>query len=260
MATLIHKVNLLLLEYDSINDLKNISNLIFTDKLLNTLIDFCMNTENFANFGIRLIEILSLEFTKKIARSEIFAVIQGLMRTNDYETVAQSLSFISVMAQQIGAQENEFLLAQKGKMPQAAADEKDEEKKSMPPLKLADVLTPKLLVLILSTVSKLPGSSQIEFVHYCLEIVNTAIQNPQLREVVLNSDLPGMKPFVSPQNEDDVTTTASAQPRQSPNYISYLKVLEGLPQFTSIKKLHQKIARQRKELEFWQKSKKNKAD
>jgi hypothetical protein len=75
MATLIHKVNLLLLEYDSINDLKNISNLIFTDKLLNTLIDFCMNTENFANFGIRLIEILSLEFTKKIARSEIFAVI-----------------------------------------------------------------------------------------------------------------------------------------------------------------------------------------
>jgi hypothetical protein len=33
------------------------------------------------------------------------------MRTNDYETVAQSLSFISVMAQQIGAQENEFLLA-----------------------------------------------------------------------------------------------------------------------------------------------------
>ena len=75
MATLIHKVNLLLLQYDSINDLKNISNLIFTDKLLNTLIDFCMNTENFANFGIRLIEILSLEFTKKIAWTEIFAVI-----------------------------------------------------------------------------------------------------------------------------------------------------------------------------------------
>lgn len=99
MATLIHKINLLLLEYDCVSDLKNISNLVFTDKLLNTLIDFCMNTENFANFGIRLIEILSLEFTQKIARSEIFAVIQGLLRTNDYETVAQSLSFISVMAQ-----------------------------------------------------------------------------------------------------------------------------------------------------------------
>ena len=75
MATLIHKVNLLLLEYDSVADLKNISGIIYTDKLLNTLIDFCMNTENFANFGIRLIEILSLEFTQKIAKSEIFAVI-----------------------------------------------------------------------------------------------------------------------------------------------------------------------------------------
>ena len=75
MATLIHKVNLLLLEYDSVADLKNISGIIYTDRLLNTLIDFCMNTENFANFGIRLIEILSLEFTQKIAKSEIFAVI-----------------------------------------------------------------------------------------------------------------------------------------------------------------------------------------
>ena len=75
MATLIHKANLLLLEYDSYHDLKNISQLIFTDKLLNILIDFCMNTENFANFGIRFIEILSLEFTEKISKSEIFSVI-----------------------------------------------------------------------------------------------------------------------------------------------------------------------------------------
>lgn len=88
MATLIHKINLLLLEYDSVNDLKNICSLIYTDKLLNTLVDFCMNTENFSNFGIRLIEILSLEFTYKIANSEIFAVMMGLLRTNDYETVA----------------------------------------------------------------------------------------------------------------------------------------------------------------------------
>lgn len=62
MATLIHKVNLLLLEYDSITQMKNVVNIIFSDKLLNTLIDFCMNTESFANFGIRLVEILSLEF------------------------------------------------------------------------------------------------------------------------------------------------------------------------------------------------------
>ena len=88
MATLIHKINLLLLEYESVNDLKNITTIIYSDKLLNILIDFCMNTENFANFGIRLVEILALEYTEKIAKSEIFAVISGLMRTNDYETIA----------------------------------------------------------------------------------------------------------------------------------------------------------------------------
>jgi hypothetical protein len=88
MATLIHKVNLLLLEYDSVTHLKNIQGIIFSDKLLNTIIDFCMNTESFANFGIRLLEIFSLEFPQKICRSEIFQVIQGLLRTNDYETVA----------------------------------------------------------------------------------------------------------------------------------------------------------------------------
>lgn len=79
--------------------MKNIVNIIYTDKLLNTIIDFCMNTESFANFGIRFIELLSLERPYKIARSEVFSVMQGLLRTNDYETVAQCFSFTSVMAQ-----------------------------------------------------------------------------------------------------------------------------------------------------------------
>jgi hypothetical protein len=34
-----------------------------------------MNTESFANFGIRLLEILSLEYPNKIGKSEIFEVI-----------------------------------------------------------------------------------------------------------------------------------------------------------------------------------------
>lgn len=67
MATLIHKVNLLMLEYDSVIQLRNIQRIVFSDKLLNTIIDFCMNTEAFANFGVRLCEILSLEFPDKIA-------------------------------------------------------------------------------------------------------------------------------------------------------------------------------------------------
>ena len=53
-------------------DLRNILQLVFTDKLLITIIDFCMNTESFSGFGIRLIELLSLEFCDKVIDSEIF--------------------------------------------------------------------------------------------------------------------------------------------------------------------------------------------
>ena len=60
MATLIHKVNLLLLEFDKVSQLKNAMQLVFTPKLLDIVIDFCTNTDNFANFGLRLLEILSL--------------------------------------------------------------------------------------------------------------------------------------------------------------------------------------------------------
>ena len=56
-----------------------------------------MNTENFANFGIRLLEIMSLEFYRDIAASDVMAVVMGLLRTNDYETIVQCLSFIKVL-------------------------------------------------------------------------------------------------------------------------------------------------------------------
>ena len=121
--------------------MKNVVNIIFTDKLLNTIIDFCMNTESFANFGIRLVEILSLEFPHKIARSEIFSVVQGLLRTNDYETVAQCFSFVSVMSQQITVVRQTIELI---------------GKTNKEPLILENIVTPRLLQLILITVSKQP--------------------------------------------------------------------------------------------------------
>ena len=62
MATLIHKVNLLLLEFDKVSLLKNSLQLIYSQKLMDTVIDFCTNTDNFANFGLRLLEILSLQY------------------------------------------------------------------------------------------------------------------------------------------------------------------------------------------------------
>ena len=88
MATLIHKMNLLLLEIDSIPQLKNTLRLIFSAKLLNTVVDFVMNTDSFAHFGLRFLEILCLEFAEQVAQSEILGILQGLLRTSDYETVA----------------------------------------------------------------------------------------------------------------------------------------------------------------------------
>ena len=88
MATLIHKMNLLLLEFDSIPQLKNTLGLIYSPKLLNTVVDFVMNTDNFANFGLRFLEILCLEYAEQVASSEILGILGGLLRTNDYETVA----------------------------------------------------------------------------------------------------------------------------------------------------------------------------
>lgn len=42
---------------------------------------------------------MSVEFHREIARSEAVAVVFGLLRTQDYETVVQSLSFIKVLLQ-----------------------------------------------------------------------------------------------------------------------------------------------------------------
>jgi hypothetical protein len=42
-------------------------------------------------------EIFSLEFYKEIVRSDALAVTFGLLRTNDYETVVQSMSLVKVL-------------------------------------------------------------------------------------------------------------------------------------------------------------------
>ena len=88
MATLIHKMNLLLLEFDNIPQLKNTLSLIYSDKLLGLVVDFVMNTDCFAHFGIRFLEIISLQYTVEVIKSEALQIVTGLLRTNDYETVA----------------------------------------------------------------------------------------------------------------------------------------------------------------------------
>ena len=69
--------------------------------------------------------------------------------------------------------------------------------KKQPVLKLAKLIKPNLLTLVLSTVSKQPDSTQIEFIHYVLHIVDICVQNPDLRQIILHHDLPGMKGIVT---------------------------------------------------------------
>lgn len=67
-------------------------------------------------------------------------------------------------------------------------------------------MKPKLLCLILATVSKQPNNSQVEFVHYALEIVNICILNKELRDTILKYELPSLVKIAAqdkPQTTDE---------------------------------------------------------
>ena len=57
-------------------------------------------------------------------------------------------------------------------------------------LKLELIITPNLLSLVLQTVSRNPSNTNIEFVHYVLNIVNVCINNQILRNVILEKQFP----------------------------------------------------------------------
>lgn len=82
----------------------------------------------------------------------------GLLRTNDYETVAQCLSFISVLADCQVLQEKDLL----------------------------KVINPKLITLILKTNAK---QCELEYIHYVVSIVNHCVRVKELREVLLSDIL-----------------------------------------------------------------------
>lgn len=120
------------------------------------------------------------------------------------------------------------------------------------------------MCLILATISKQPSNSQVEFVHYSLEIVNICILNKELRDTILKYELPSLVKIAAqnkPQalNEDEDSSNQQPKPLfPSTNWTEYLRILEKQEQFMSIKKMHKKITRIRKELEYWQKSQEEK--
>ena len=121
-----------------------------------------MNTDNFANFGLRFLEILCLEYAEAVAQSEIIGILSGLLRTNDYETVAQGLSFLSVLCDCAAINTNQATLC------------------------VQQILNAKLLSLVIRVVYKTP---EIEYLHYTLQIVNHALKVKELRRVICSEDL-----------------------------------------------------------------------
>ena len=153
--------------------MKTALSLIYSKKLIDTLTDFSTNTEHFAHFGIRFLEIMSLSFPVEIATdSGIISVISGLLRTNDYETVVQCLSFIAVLAQSTSLTPEKNTYESKLGVPNAKG--------------ITQVINPKILTLILKTCAKKP---EVEYVHYALQIVEMSMKHKELRHLVIRESL-----------------------------------------------------------------------
>ena len=143
---------------------------------------------------------MALEYAEKIIKSEILGVVGGLLRTNDYETVAQSLSFISVLCE-------------------CASISQDKKTFSV-----EEVLNKRLLLLIMKILYKTP---EIEYLHYVIQIVNHAIMIKDLRAVTIKEPL-------KPIDED-----GEEQDKAPLTYVVFLKNhIEKNNEVISINKLH----------------------
>ena len=171
---------------------------------MNTVVDFVMNTDSFANFGLRFLEILCLEYSEQVAQSEILGIICGLLRTNDYETVAQSFSFLTVLLDCAAISTNPGVFS------------------------VEEVLKPRLLQLVIRTVYKTP---ELEYLHYTLQIVNHALKVHKLRRALCTEDLRLPSEITSHDNS-------------SIYYHNFLRgTVEKQSEVISISKLHKKVVR-----------------
>ena len=105
---------------------------------------------------------------------------------------------------------------------------------------MGQVLNKKLLLLILKILYKTP---EIEYLHYVIQIVNHAIMIKDLRAVMITEPLKPV-PLKDEAEEENKAATLT--------YIVFLKnTIEKTNEVISISKLHQKVVRQRRELESW---------
>ena len=105
---------------------------------------------------------------------------------------------------------------------------------------MGQVLNKKLLLLILKVLYKNP---EIEYLHYVIQIVNHALMIKDLRAVMITEPL-------KPESMKDEAEEENKSPPLT--YIVFLKnTIEKTNEVISISKLHQKVVRQRLEIESW---------
>ena len=128
----------------------------------------------------------------------------GLLRTNDYETVAQGLSFLSVLFDCAAISNNPGNFSVEG------------------------LLQRRLLILIMKVVYKTP---EIEYLHYTLQIINHALKVHDLRRAIVSEDLRTAAEIVN--HEDEIVP-----------FQDFLRnTVEKQTEVISIEKLHRKVVR-----------------
>lgn len=160
--------------------------------------------------------MLSLEYHKEIVRSDALAVIFGLLRTNDYETVVQCLSFLKVLLQT--------------SLAEIPSNQGTNSSSTGASVKVGEIMTKKLLVLVMKTVLRNP---EIEYVALLVDIINLVIPDKEQRKLILETIL----------KEEDPATTLIDDEAGPYNYRRMLRNIETNQEVRAIKPLHLKVTR-----------------
>jgi translation initiation factor 1 (eIF-1/SUI1) len=112
------------------------------------------------------------------------------------------------------------------------------------PIKPSEILSKKLLVLIMKTVLKNP---EVEYISLMIDIVNLVIPDPEQRRLILDTVL----------KEEDPATTLIDDEAGPFNYRRMMRNIETQIEVRAIKHLHKRMTRQVKELDMWDQASKN---
>mmetsp|Transcript_42667 Transcript_42667/g.49031 ORF Transcript_42667/g.49031 Transcript_42667/m.49031 type:complete len:242 (-) Transcript_42667:258-983(-) len=98
-ASLIHQLNTSIIESSEKLDVHEVTKLVFSEKLLNQLVQYLMVADSLHNIALRTLEFFSYDETAraKIVETEAIDISFGLLRSKDYETIVATLSFLDAL-------------------------------------------------------------------------------------------------------------------------------------------------------------------